>query len=50
MFIFDNVRNEVITRFDELLKLTNTRAEREMITRKMEQVEKEILIKLRPFD
>ena len=36
MFIFDNLRSEVIGRFDELLRITNTRSEREMIIRKME--------------
>jgi len=50
MFIFDNLRTEVISRFDNLLKLANTRAERDEIGRKMEQLEKEIVVRLRPFD
>lgn len=50
MFIFDNLRKSVIDRFEPLLQLANTRAEREQIGRKMEQIEKEIVVRLRPFD
>lgn len=50
MSIFDNLRTEVISRFDDLLKMANTRAERDSIGRKMEQIEKEIVLRLRPFD
>lgn len=50
MFIFDNLRKSVIDRFEPILQLANTRAEREQIGRKMEQIEKEIVVRLRPFD
>jgi len=50
MFIFDSLRTDVIARFDRLLKLANTRSERDTIGRKMEQLEKEIVLRLRPFD
>ena len=50
MFIFDNLRTEVISRFEDLVKLANTKAERDTIGRKMEAIEKEIVLRLRPFD
>lgn len=50
MFIFDNLRSEVMSSFDILLKLASTKSERDSICRKMEQLEKEIVLRLRPFD
>ena len=50
MIIFDKLRADVIGRFEDLKMLANTSVERETIGRKMEAIEKEIVLRLRPFD
>ena len=50
MFFFDKLRSDIIMKFDPLLQLANTRAERNYISLKMEEIEKVILQRLRPFD
>ena len=50
MFIFDELRTDVMTEFKELLSLANTNEERYNITRKMVEVEQEIQQRFMPFD
>ena len=50
MFIFDELRTDVMTEFKELLSLANTIEERYNITRKMVEVEQEIQQRFMPFD
>ena len=49
MLIFDTLRTSALANFDELLKLATTREERDTIGRKMEQLEREIELRLHPF-
>ena len=50
MFIFEALRDEVISKFSHIIKLANTKEEMDNVRRRMEQLEQEILSRVRPFE
>lgn len=50
LFLFDQMRTELMKEFNSLLKKANTKTEKEAIGRKMVQLEQEILAQLRPVE
>lgn len=50
MYVFDQLRTDVFDKFNDVLKLANTKEELDAVHSKMKQVEQEISSRIKPFE